>query len=103
MLDKLARIALKAGTVWFLRAMAGDGMPDLVMLREHLVMVEGHIAKGLKSIERQRGVIDRLAANGLDLVRAKDVLRFLLETQKLHQQHHDRLKSQLGLKPDRAS
>ena len=90
-------IAVNAGTVWFFRAMAGDGMPDLVMLRQHLTMVEEHIAKGLKSIERQRAVIDRLAAKGLDLVRAKDVLRFLLEAQELHQQHHDRLRSQLGL------
>ena len=54
------------------------------------------------AIERQRAVIDRLAANRLELVRAKDVLRFLLETQELHQQHHDRLRSQLGLKPDGA-
>jgi hypothetical protein len=82
---------------------AGDGVPDLVMLRQHLAMVEGHIAKGLKSIDWQRAVIDRLAAKGLDLVRAKGVLRFLSETQELHQQHHDRLRSQLGLKPDSAS
>jgi hypothetical protein len=73
-------------------------MPDLVMLHQHLAMVEGHIAKGLKSIERQRAVIDRLAANGLDLARSKDVLRLLLETQELHQEHHDRLRIQLGLK-----
>ena len=39
-------------------------MPDLVMLREHLTIVEGHIAKGLKSIERQRALIERLAAKG---------------------------------------
>ena len=77
-------------------------MPNLVMLRWHLTMVDGHIAKGLKSIKRQRAVIDRLAAKGLDLVRAKDVLRLLLKTQELHQQHHDRLRSELGLKPDSA-
>jgi len=83
--------------------MAGVGMPDLVMLLQHLTMVEGHIAKGLKSIERQRAVIERLAAKGLDLDRSKGVLRLLLEAQELHQQHHDRLRSELGLKPDSAS
>ena len=82
--------------------MAGEGMPDLGMLRQHLTIVEGHIAKGLKSIERQRALIERLAAKGLDLVRSKDVLRLLLQTQELHQQHHDRLRIQLGLKSDSA-
>jgi hypothetical protein len=65
-------------------------------------MVEGHITKGLKSIERQRAVIDRLAAKGLDVARANGVLGFLLDTQRLHQEHRDRLAAQLTLKPDSA-
>jgi hypothetical protein len=83
--------------------MAGDGMPDLVMLRQHLAMVEGHIASGLKIIERQRALIEQLAAHGLDLVEAQSVLRLFLETQERHQEHRHRLEAQLGLKPDSAS
>jgi hypothetical protein len=77
--------------------MAGDGMPDLVMLRQHLAMVEEHVASGLKIIERQRALIERLAADGLDTVEAQKVLRLFLETQERHQEHRDRLAAQLGL------
>ncbi len=60
-------------------------------------MVEGHVAQGLQSIERQRAVIERLSAKGVDLVRSRAVLLLLLDAQKLHEQHRDRLKLALGL------
>ena len=66
------------------------------MLQGHLKMVEGHIALGLQSIGRQRAVIERLDAKGLDLVRANAVLLVLLDAQKQHEQHRDRLKLALG-------
>ena len=72
-------------------------MPNKDMLRGYLLMVERHVERGEAMIAEQRARIARLADMGFDVARSNDVLRCLLETQKLHEQHRERLKRELGL------
>jgi hypothetical protein len=72
-------------------------MPNKDMLRGHLPMVERHVERGKVMIAEQQARIARLADMGCDVASANDVLRCLLETQKLHEQHRERLKRELGL------
>jgi hypothetical protein len=65
--------------------------------RRDLAMVERHVARGLEMIAEQRNRILLLEKHGRDLYLANDVLKRLLETQALHEQHRDRLRQELGL------
>jgi hypothetical protein len=69
------------------------------MLRSHLAMAERHVARGWELIERHHILVSSLSARGLDLTQANDVMRVLLDTQKLHEQHRLRLMRELGLRP----
>ena len=72
-------------------------MPNKDMLRRYLLTVERHVERGKVMIAEQQARIVRLADMGCDVASANDVLRRLLETQELHEQHRERLKRELGL------
>jgi hypothetical protein len=65
------------------------------MLRRHLAMAENHVARGLKLIDKQRGLIARLTPDHRVCEQANEVLAKLQEMQEVHEQHRDRLKREL--------
>ena len=56
-----------------------------------LIQVERHIADGRELIVQQRKILMSLALSGGDIGVAVFVLRTLLESQRLHEQHHQQL------------
>ena len=56
-----------------------------------LIQVERHIADGRELIAQQRKILMSLALSGGDIGVAVSVLRTLMESQRLHEQHHQQL------------
>ena len=63
-----------------------------------LIQVERHIADGRALIAQQRKMLMSLALSGADISKAVSVLRTLLESQRLHEQHHQQLLIELARK-----
>lgn len=68
---------------------------DKILLIQHLLEAEDHIAKGRRILERQRAVIANLEAEHWDTANARDLLGQLEECQALHVADRDRLMREL--------
>ncbi|MDF3074912.1 MAG: hypothetical protein K0S54_2579 [Alphaproteobacteria bacterium] len=66
---------------------------------ENLFLVRRHVAAGNILIGRQEKLIARLAADGHDTAKAKDLLAVLVETQQSHLAHNDRLEREAANSP----
>ena len=66
-----------------------------------LIQVERHIADGRELIAQQRKILMGLALSGGDIGVAVSVLRTLMESQRLHEQHHQQLLIKLAQKKKR--
>jgi hypothetical protein len=69
------------------------------IIEQNLVEAEQAVAQGHEHIVRQKRVITDLMRDGYDIGPATDLLNTLQKSQKLHVQHRDRLRSELGLDP----
>ena len=70
------------------------------MLRDHLALAKRRILDGAKVIRRQRALIERLDAQGLDTLGPRTLLRHIKDTQALHVADRDRLLKLLRELPD---
>jgi hypothetical protein len=69
---------------------------DRAMLLDHLAIAESHVAQGERHIAEQQERIATLARDGHDIVAAEELLRTLLETQRLHVADRDRIREELA-------
>jgi hypothetical protein len=60
---------------------------------QHLAQAEQAVADGCRHIAGQRAVIDE---HGQETVEAERLLQTYLELQRMHEDHRDRLKQELG-------
>lgn len=71
--------------------------PDLhAMAEEHLVQAEEAVVLGLHHIERQNRLIEKIRGQGRDVKAAIAFLGTLLDCQKSHTHHRDRLRGDLA-------
>jgi len=66
---------------------------------QHLMEAEDMVAQGRKHIARQKRVIAELTRDGHDIASATLLLDTLQESQRMQEQHRDRLRKELGLNP----
>jgi hypothetical protein len=69
---------------------------DREIEQEHLRMAEADLAQGEKRIERQRQLIERLAAHGHDVTTAKSILETMYETLEVMKEHRDAILKELA-------
>jgi hypothetical protein len=72
---------------------------DRTFLREHLALVEQSVRDGVRHIERQRQLIDKLQRAGRDSTTARELLRSLEQSQSTHLEKRDQLRQELGESP----
>ena len=70
-------------------------MEDLVQLRVKLDRAQADIKKGVGHLTEQRALIIRKRGQSEDITQSQEMLATLEDTQFLHIQHRDRLKSKL--------
>jgi hypothetical protein len=63
---------------------------------QHLAQAEQAVADGCRHIAGQRAVIQKLDEHGQETVEAERLLQTYLELQRMHEDHRDRLKQELG-------
>ncbi len=69
---------------------------DRAMLERHLTIAQRHVDGGQGHIGRQESLIAELDRDGHDTGEAKNVLRTLRDTQRLHEQDVERLLVELA-------
>ena len=77
-------------------------MLDRGTLVAMLAATEESIVAGTRLIEEQHLRVASLRRGGLDTLEAESVLATLMETQRLHERHRDRLQRELGKERDQA-
>jgi hypothetical protein len=67
------------------------------MVEQHLAEAEKAVTEGRVHIASQVQIIADLKRGDNDTAAAEALLRTLMETQRLHEEHRDRLRQELGL------
>lgn len=70
-------------------------MADQTTLQERLLQAEEHLDKGIKTITRQRQIIDALREDGLDTSEAEALLVQLEEIQTLYVAKRDQIAAEI--------
>jgi hypothetical protein len=73
-----------------------DLTADRATALRHLELANGHVAEGVRRVERQAALIAGLERDGHDTVQAKDLLEQLKTTLALQIEHRDRILHELG-------
>jgi hypothetical protein len=68
---------------------------DRAELQQSLAEAERHVAVSARHIARQRKLIVELESRGEDATEAREVLDSLRQTQRLHVERRDRLRTEL--------
>ena len=68
---------------------------DRVEIQRQLALAEERVQRGMKHVERQRGVVERLKRHGLSTNRAKGILAALTASLRRRQADRDRLLAEL--------
>jgi hypothetical protein len=68
---------------------------DRVEIQRQLALAEERVQRGMKHVERQRGVVERLKRHGLSTNRAKGILGALTASLRRRQADRDRLLAEL--------
>jgi len=63
---------------------------------EHLRKADADIAQGRERIERQKQLIERMAAHGHDVTAAKSILQTLHETLEVMKEHRETILKELA-------
>ena len=66
------------------------------LLADHLRVVDGHVALGLRHIAKQREIIEKLRLRRCCTDEAESLLELFKGTQASHIAHRDRLRIELG-------
>ena len=67
------------------------------MAQEHLAQAERAVEIGLKHLARQKQIVAAFSGVGPGRASAEALLKTMLESQALHEEHRDRLRHELGL------
>ena len=67
------------------------------LAEQHLKQAEEVVALGRVHIASQVRVVDELRKDGNDTSSAEQLLQSMLTSQRLHEEHRDRLRQELGL------
>jgi hypothetical protein len=71
---------------------------DRKLEQRHLQEAERHVAQGLEHIDKERRIIAELDRDGHDTSTARELLKTLEQSQRMHEEHRDHIKAELTRK-----